>query len=356
MSKILIRNVYHMLAYAFQTLQQKHYQKLALETFDHVIELLAAILQLGVASQIKRGLTRDYISTNEALHTVRGKIHVQHTIKTLGLQKKELVCEFDEFSENMYLNQILKTTCGLLIRRDELRLQRKQSLKKLMIFFQYVDVLNPEHIDWSRVRFHRNNDTYHMLIQICKMIIDNFLLTNTRGEHALASFFDEQAFHQLFERFVRNYYVTHFPQYRAHAKEITWNLSDGASKHLPAMRTDTTLQYRGKTVIIDTKYYGRTMQSSSLDDKQTFHSHNLYQIYTYVKNEDKYGTGNVSGILLYAKTKEQFTPNDQFTLAGNIFCVKTLDLNCEFISICHQLNHLLDGLLDENSSESVNLN
>lgn len=44
-------------------------------------------------------------------------------------------------------------------------------------------------------------------------------------------------------------------------------------------------------------------------DKTTLHSGNVYQIFTYVKNQDTANTGNVSGMLLYAKTEEAITPD-----------------------------------------------
>ena len=45
---ILISNVYHMLAYAFQTLNQEQYEDLATESFDEMYDLLAAILSKGI--------------------------------------------------------------------------------------------------------------------------------------------------------------------------------------------------------------------------------------------------------------------------------------------------------------------
>ena len=72
------------------------------------------------------------------------------------------------------------------------------------------------------------------------------------------------------------------------------------------MQTDIFLRLKEKVLILDAKYYGRTMQEHF--DKYTLHSGNMYQIFTYVKNQDKDNTGNVAGILLYAKTDETITP------------------------------------------------
>ena len=95
-------------------------------------------------------------------------------------------------------------------------------------------------------------------------------------------------------------------------------------------------------MIIDTKYYGRSMQSQY--NKSTIHSANLYQIHTYVTEHDKEGTGCVDGMLLYAKTQESITPDGQMKLAkGNIIYFRTLDLNQEFSEIKKTLDGFTQG-------------
>ena len=64
---ILINNVYHMLSYAFQTLNQEQYEDVATESFDEMYDLLAAILSKGIGLQIKQGLYREYVNQVEEL-------------------------------------------------------------------------------------------------------------------------------------------------------------------------------------------------------------------------------------------------------------------------------------------------
>ena len=113
------------------------------------------------------------------------------------------------------------------------------------------------------------------------------------------------------------------------------------------MQTDTTLSYKGISLIIDTKYYSRTMQSRVQYDTRTIHSNNLYQIFTYVKNMDVGRTGNVSGLLLYAKTNESITPDSDFRMSGNRISAKTLDLNQEFPVIAGQLDLIVKQFFGE---------
>lgn len=84
------------------------------------------------------------------------------------------------------------------------------------------------------------------------------------------------------------------------------------------------------------KYYSHTTQRQY--DVSTLHSGNLYQIFTYVKNLDTSGSGNVSGLLLYAKTDEVVLPNNDYKMGGNSISVKTLDLDCDFTEIRKQLD------------------
>lgn len=76
----------------------------------------------------------------------------------------------------------------------------------------------------------------------------------------------------------------------------------------------------------------------------TIHSHNLYQIFTYVKNLEAVNKNEsrISGILLYAKTSEQIQPNNIFHMSGNEIAVRTLDLNQDFSEIRKTLDDIAD--------------
>lgn len=334
-----------MLAYAFQVLNKKHYVKLETEEFEYTSELFAAILTKGISNQIKQGLGKDYVENTQSLRSPRGKINVTLSVKQQTMIDQQLVCSFDEYTENSYMNQILKTTALLLMKTPEVSTTYKKDLKKLLVYFSNVDVIDYRRIQWSRITYHRNNATYKMLINICYLIIEGMLLTEKEGSHELAEFMDNQKMHRLFEKFVLAYYRKHFPQFRASASHIDWNVDEGLVQFLPVMKTDITLQYKGKTLIIDTKYYEHTMQRNSYYDSRSFHSHNMYQIFTYVKNKDNLNSGNVSGVLLYAKTDEDIVPDNEFSISGNQIAIKTLDLNTEFHNIKEQLNHLAERFL-----------
>lgn len=141
---------------------------------------------------------------------------------------------------------------------------------------------------------------------------------------------------RLYEKFILRYYDTHFPELHPSASQIPWQVEGDFLEFLPSMQSDIMLSFNGKTLIIYAKYYSHTMQSYY--KKHTYHSGNMYQIFTYVKNKDIGNTNQVSGMLLYAKTDEDITPDGVYTMSGNTIAVQTLDLNCDFSEIKKQLD------------------
>ena len=336
---IFIKNIYYMLSYAFTELKQGGYEDIAAEEFENVHNLLAAILMKGIGKQLKQGLYREYLQHKNDVITVRGKIDMPGTISHQMTRKRMLTCDYDELPENNLLNQILKTTILLLLRHSRVNQEYKDNLKREMMFFSNVDVLDPKMIRWSAIRFQRNNSTYRMLIGLCQLILEGMLLTTDSGERRLASFFDEQRMNRLYEKFILEYYAKECPQVKAAAAQIPWALDDSIGTMLPIMQSDIMLTKGNKVLIIDAKYYTHTTQTHF--DVHTLHSGNLYQIFTYVKNKDaEFGNRphTVSGMLLYVATDEAIQPDNSYQMSGNRISVQTLDLNQDFSKISKKLD------------------
>lgn len=164
---IRIKNIYYMLSYAYRVLNEDSYHKIASEEFDNTADLFAAILSLGIANQLKRGLQRDYIVVDEDLNSPRGKINISESIKDNTLILRKLKCSYDSYGENIYMNQILKTTSYILLKSNDVKMAHKKGLKKSILFFNNVDLLNPRTIKWYKLKYTRNNQTYKMLMNIC---------------------------------------------------------------------------------------------------------------------------------------------------------------------------------------------
>lgn len=343
---IPVKNAYYMLTYVFKLLSEKGWKDIATEKFKNTAELFSAILAKGIALQLKRGLNKAYIDVNETLSAVRGKIDVTGSVKTMRITNAQLMCSYDEFCENSYLNRILKTTVALLLKAD-ISQERKHELRKLMMYFDNVDILDVCTIDW-RIQYNESNNSYHVLLSICNLVIKGLLHTQSDGSQRLMNFLEERTESKLYEKFILEYYRKHYPSLSANSEQIAWQLDGGSSDRLPIMQTDIMLKDGDNVLIIDAKYYTHTMQTRF--DVHTVHSANLYQIFTYVKNKEremKDKKHSVAGMLLYAKTDEIDQPNNTYNMSGNRIDVRTLDLNCEFSVICKQLNNIVADFFDE---------
>ena len=333
---IPIQNIYYMLSYAFRALRGNGYRRMAAESFHNSAELCAAILCRGVSAQLKRGFQREYIPFTESLTAVRGKIDITGSLKSNSMLRRQLVCDFNEYSINTYKNRILKSTLELLLRAD-ISKQRKHEIRNLLMYFGDVDTIDMHSVNWH-LQYYRNDEEYQMLISICYLVVNGLLHSASSGSLKLAEF-DEPHMARLYEKFILEYYRTEHPELKAASSQIEWALDAPNAHLLPQMQSDIMLSRGARTLIIDAKFYNQIMSPSPYS-ASTLRSGHLYQMFAYVKNHAAQG-GDVSGLLLYAKTDEQPSIDEAFNMSGNLICAKTLDMNCGFTEISAQLDEIV---------------
>lgn len=341
---IPIQNIYYMLSYSFTSLRKDKYRKLATEPFSNATDLFAEIMIQGVSSLVKRGIKHDYRRTHDELTTLRGRIDITESIRPRVLLSKRLACTYDDYTVNSYMNQIIKSVM-LLLHHADIRQSRKKSIRSLLTYFYEIEALDLQRADWH-IRYDKNDQTYRMLIGICYLIVNGLLQSKTDGSTKLMDFLDEQSMSHLYEKFILEYYRQEFPNIKASSSYIDWQLDTEEKSFLPIMHSDVLLNKEDRTLIIDAKYYTATLQNRF--DKRSIHSNNLYQIFSYVKNKEielSHREHSLSGMLLYAKTDEDVTPDVEYQMSGNSISARTLDLNQDFSGIQRQLNEIAQKYL-----------
>lgn len=340
---ILICNIYYMLAYAFRDFRFNIDDNIGSEHFEETHDLFAEILIRGISCLLKRGLFKTYESNEGKLSTIRGRIDLYKTHEIEQNNPYQAYCIYDELTENNIYNQILKAALQLLLRCENVSTSRKDSIRSILQYFQNIDLVDLRVVRWNAISFDRRNSNYQMLVNICKFIIEDMLMTTDAGTYRMTSL-SEKNMNLLFQRFVLAYYRRHHMEMNARSEQISWSFieEDENEDLLPIMQTDIMLSVGERTLIIDTKYYSHILQSHY--DKQIFHSNNFMQLYTYVCNYDVAHTGKVDGMLLYAKTETEQVPLiKRKTPEGNRFYVRTLDLYQDFQEICVQLDAITWG-------------
>ena len=333
---IFVGNIYYMLAYAFRSLNIGGISNIGNEPFDNLHELFAEIVICATQRQLKRGLPRGYTIESEELGNLRGKIDFLSSIRNQSQIRHRLVCEFDEFTEDTQGNRTIKCAITHLLRNSNVSPPRKHFLK-----FLHSSLGAVSDVQYRPTPPQRSGGAgYVMLVNICRFLLDG-LLVKTGNGHKMLEWLSDEKMSGLYERFLLEYFKRHHPEFNPRSSGIEWD-SEDISPNMPGMKSDVYLTYGEKTLIIDAKFYNQTM--SEYFGKKMYVSHNVYQIFTYVKNADKEKNGNVSGILLYAKTDEEITPDSDSTIGGNRISVTTLDLSGKFEAIQSQLEMIAETL------------
>lgn len=337
---IPIKNIWYMLAYAFQILKEDGMSNLDTENFKNTGDLFAQILIQGLTNQVRRGLKGQYREKEESLSTIRGRINLENTIRRSEFLKGKTVCRFEVFVPDSDQNRLYKLVIKILLKSD-IDKERKRKLRYLLRYFEGVENVQIREIKWSNLDNERSR-IGKILIGICRLLLEGLIQTDNNGQTRLMNFVDEQRMSRLYEKFLLEYCKREFPELNPRSARIKWALDDYEFSFLPNMQSDIFLENEeGKVLIIDAKYYGSNfLQHFS---HQIIHPANIYQIFTYVKNEAAHRNNpqDVAGVLLYAKTDSQIQPKADYSMNGNVIKVRTLDLNQDFAKIKKDINSLV---------------
>ena len=338
-SNILIKNLYYLLAYAFPNLNWKDYnwegrKSSPKEEFESAYDFFAWWLAKSIENQIKRGLYRQYQSREENLTALCGKIIMPDTIRNYFRGRRVLTCEYDELTENNFLNQILKTTALRLIKCEMVTPEWKTELSRELSFFSNVGTIDLKRVQWNSLSYQKNNKFYRELIAVCRFILEGLPTNGDKNINSKTDYFDEKNMPKLYEKFILGYYKKEHPELKPDDPKIQWaGVLEGETGMLPEMKTDIVLQKENHFLVIDAKFYTKnTLEHYGVEK---IRSNNLYQIFAYVKNKNADSSlkgipHTVSGMLLYAHTTAKIQPKGSWNICGNSISVRTLDLNCDF--------------------------
>lgn len=343
-----ISNIYYMIAYAYRLdkLIEKAQKSGETEEFENIYDLFSCMLFNLINKLIKRGFYKDYTINDEEMSLVKGKVNLGETIKRNTLINKKIVCEYDDFSDNVYLNKIIKTTLFYFIKSNHIKKENKQRIKKIYLFFADIDILDIRTIHWNQIFLNKSNKGYKVVINICYMILNELIISQENGDKNYKEFLDDEKLSIIYERFVREYYIKHYPQLKPKRKNMNWNIDEGYPmiEFLPKMITDINLYYDNKELIIDTKFYGNILKKGQYD-KRTISRDNWNQLFAYVSNESYNNDLIVSGMLLYAQTDEEIANNSSTSVMGHKMSIRILDLRKRFDSISEELNSIANEFI-----------
>jgi 5-methylcytosine-specific restriction enzyme subunit McrC len=307
--RIPIRNLYDLLCYAWDVLEERDDTLVSeLEGLSHV-ELLAKVLSVSVQRLWKRGLDRGYGTIGDDVRSPRGRLDVPRMVarqlEPLGLA----ACSFDALGHDVLHNQILATTARRLARLPQLHRELRDAMIAIGRTLADVSTIPVRSSTFSQVQLHGRLCRYRLPLHVCQLIHDQLVVDEVTGEVRFRDYVeDERRMAVLFEEFVCNFYRRELHGWKIRGSEkIAWDLvplTPDAGRYVPEMRTDIVLRGAGRTVLIDTKFYAEAFVSRFENDK--LRSAHLYQITTYLRSLAAATAGadaSAAGVLLYPEVR-----------------------------------------------------
>jgi 5-methylcytosine-specific restriction enzyme subunit McrC len=337
--EIPVRNAWHMLLYAWDMLTWRGQWDAAAEESPGLLGLLARVLVDTTRPLLRRALARSFVEQHETLAGVRGKIDFSGSLKRLAFEAGRARCSFAALDIDTPRNRILRATMQRLARDPRVTLPSAQGaqkaervrheLRELVGAMEGVSTERLTGASFSRLQLGRADRPYALPLAICALVHRLEMPTEAVGDTTLAALQrDERWFHQLFERFVRNFLRHHLADHDIVAEVLQW-FDELASPHVPAMKTDMAVTRRSepqRRLVIDTKYYANTLSESHRGGGAKFHAGHLYQMYAYLRTQEHRGDlyRDADGLLLYPTTNGDLRETMQ--LQGHRIHVATVDL------------------------------
>ncbi|MGV0831113.1 5-methylcytosine-specific restriction endonuclease system specificity protein McrC [Empedobacter brevis] len=344
--KIPIENIYYLLCYAWNKLDEKERVNVSIDDKTELLDLLAKILISATKMLLKKGIDKNYIDHTEELAGVKGKIQVSQTLKSNLLFKQRTICTFDNFSANIISNRILVSIIYRLISTKGLDKGLKGeliSLQRMLLGIEQIKITNSL---FKQVRLNRNNSFYGFVMNVCQIIYESTFPSELEGNYKFSDFTrDDKKMNQLFEAFIRNFYKIEQKKYKTVKKEtIKWQFDSTENEsyqYLPQMETDITLETDEKKIIIDAKFYRETMTLHY--DKEKIKSANLYQLFSYLLNQrdnNSAKTQNATGILLYPTIDKDYDLS--FKYNQHKIQIRTVNLHTNWKDISMRLKEIIN--------------
>ncbi len=344
---IKIQNLYYVFLYAWEKFNEGRSLKLEIDESPDLPNLMANMLLKSVKRIIKKGLHKDYKPKLINEQFIKGKIDFKKSIQNNFQISNKLYCRFSELSVDSILNKIIKRSFLNLLKNQKLKKHLKEEINSILKFFNDVNTQDNLSSYFSKFQLSQNNNYYRLPIEICKML-DNLKMPNQKqGNYIFKDILDDEVrMSDIFERFVGNFYKYEQSEFKVKTSEqLDWQFKSlgGDLKLVPKQKTDITLSNKDEVIIIDTKYYKKTLVDSFYGQDK-FKSEHLRQITSYMMNmqDELVVNKKIHGILLYANPIGEESLNEDFIWRDCKVSIKSINLDQNWQSIHNDLMQIIN--------------
>ena len=276
---------------------------------NSLLDILAKVYSKKLLNELQKGLYREYVSKEEALSIIKGKILISKSIKENTINKNKMNCKYDEFTEDNLFNAILKRAINVIlfsVKNDDV----KKELDIINNIFNDVSDIYISNNIILNYKLNRMNNRFLECFTLAKLILLNSSMDKSLGKENGFSILFEMNY--LYEEYIGVLLKEVFNDTnisintQEKSRYLLWNTLK--ERNEIALKPDIVIYKDNKPkVIIDTKW-----KRSSIDNRETYSQSDIYQMYAYITTY----TECEECILLYPK--EENISHSEWRLNQNI--------------------------------------
>lgn len=263
-----------------------------------LLEIFITMFLEELAVLVRKGIKSDYITKEENLPFLKGKLKVGEQIKKNSIHKERFYVEYQEFLSDRAENRLIKTTLHYLYKKSHAT-KNQQRIREFLFVFDEISLCKDIKNDFLHVKPNRQMKDYEHILLWCKtFLLENAFSPYKGDDIAFALLFDMNL---LFESYVGAYLKK---------KGLHVSLQD-KGKHLVeeprkfALKPDIVITKEDKIIIADTKW-------KIIKEEKDISQSDMYQLFAYGKkynNEELYliypKDGEMQPALAYEYEKEK---------------------------------------------------
>ena len=249
-----------------------------------ILEILIRIFCDKLFEQVHKGMLRRYESRSENLNVVRGKIGITEQIRLNSTNPERMFCHFDEFHENIPLNQILKA-CLRLLARISVDSSNQRKINELLFVLDTVADIAPSALPWHQINFDRTSNRFEPIYKLAELFLKATPPDiSGGGTQGFSLFFEMNA---LFEEYIGRMAKRTFQQeghsIRLQGPRRYLAVAEKTRREVFALKPDiVALKDKVPVWIMDTKWKVLLPE----DAKEGVAQGDMYQMYAYAQRYD----------------------------------------------------------------------
>ena len=271
-----------------------------------LLEVFIQQFLMAVGSLVKRGLRSDYVTRQDNLFALRGRLLVARQISQNLVRRDRFFTEHDEFSQDRPENRLIHSAL-----RHVLTLCRSQESQRVAreLGFVFADVpLSVDVVlDIQRIRLDRGMGYYEPALDWAKLILQGLSpITGMGKHHAPSLLFPMEA---VFEAYVKKHLARQLRDdfvLKEHAS--SQYLVEHDAKRWFRLKPDFLVKQKQKQtthLVLDTKWKLLDSKKNNGRDKYQLSQADFYQLYAYGHHYLDAG-GEI--VLIYPKTDDFAEP------------------------------------------------